>query len=74
MYLPSPLPQDGFGYVIIAFLLSFLLVLGLRRYDKKRQETTGEILPVFWLGLGAILLLPGLIYFLLGKPASLGNT
>lgn len=68
MYLPSPLPQDGFGYVIIAFLFSFLLVLGLRRYDKKRQETTGEILPVFWLGLGAILLLPGLIYFLLGSP------
>lgn len=68
MYLPSPLPQDGFGYVIIAFLLSFLLILGLRRYDKKRQETTGEILPVFWLGLGAILLLPGLIYFLSGSP------
>ena len=68
MYLPSPLPQDGFGYVIIAFLLSFLLVLGLRRYDKKRQEITGEILPVFWLGLSAILLLPGLIYFLLGSP------
>ena len=68
MYLPSPLPQDGFGYVIIAFLFSFLLVLGLRRYDKKRQETTGEILPVFWLGLGAILLLPGLVYFLLGSP------
>ena len=68
MYLPSPLPQDGFGYVIIAFLFSFLLVLGLRRYDKKRQETTGEILPVFWLGLSAILLLPGLIYFLLGSP------
>ena len=68
MYLPSPLPQDGFGYVIITFLVSFLLILGLRRYDKKRQETTGEILPVFWLGLGAILLLPGLIYFLLGSP------
>ena len=68
MYLPSPLPQDGFGYVIIAFLFSFLLVLGLRRYDKKRQETTGKILPVFWLGLGAILLLPGIIYFLLGSP------
>ena len=68
MYLPSPLPQDGFGYVIIACLLSLLFVLGLRRYDKKRQETTGEILPVFWLGLGAILLLPGLVYFLLGSP------
>ena len=23
MYLPSPLPQDGFGYVMIGFLLSF---------------------------------------------------
>ena len=68
MYLPSPLPQDGFGYVMIGFLLSFLLILGLRRYDKKRQGRTGETLPVFSLGLGTIVLLPGLIYFLLGSP------
>ena len=68
MYLPSPLPQDGFGYVMVAFLLSFLLILGLRRYNKTRQERTGEILPVFWLGLGAVVLLPGLTYFLFESP------
>ena len=68
MYLPSPLPQDGFVYVMVAFILSFLLILGLRRYDKTRQERTGEILPVFWLGLGAVVLLPGLTYFLFESP------
>ena len=68
MYLPSPLPQDGFGYVMIAFLLSFLMILGVRLYDKKRQAKTGEILPVFWLGLGAVVLLPSLVYFWSGSP------
>ena len=68
MYLPAPLPQDGFGYVLIALLLGFLALLGIRRYAKKRQEKSGEMLPVFWIGLVTIFLLPSLAYFLLGSP------
>ena len=68
MYLPAPLPQDGFAYVLIALLLSALIILGVRRYSSKRQEKTGKILPVFWFGLGTIVLLPGLVYFSLGDP------
>lgn len=68
MYLPAPVPQNGFGYVLAALLISFLIISGIRRYSSKRQEKTGEVLPIFWLGLGVLVLLPSLVYFLLGGP------
>ena len=37
MYLPAPLPQDGFGFVLSSMLLSICLVIGVRRYALRRQ-------------------------------------
>jgi general L-amino acid transport system permease protein len=68
MYLPAPKPEDGFGLVLIALAVSVLLILGLRRYARQKQEKTGQILPVFWLSFGVLMCLPGLVYFALGSP------
>ena len=68
MYLPAPLPQDGFGFVFSAILLSICLVIGVRLYALRRQERTGEILPVFWIGLGLFVIVPSLAYLMKGSP------
>ena len=68
MYLPAPLPQDGFVFVLSAILLSIFLAIGVRRYALRRQERTGEILPVFWIGLGLIVIVPSLAYLMKGSP------
>lgn len=39
MYLPAPLPQDGFGFVLSAILLSICLVIGVRLYAPKKSCT-----------------------------------
>ena len=68
MYLPAPIPQDGFGFVLVAVLLCACLSIVVRRYAQKRQESTGEILPVFWISLGLVLIVPGAVYFITGSP------
>ena len=68
MYLPAPIPQDGFGFVLAAILLCACLSIVVRRYALKRQESTGEILPVFWISLGLVLIVPSVVYFITGSP------
>ena len=68
MYLPFPKPEEGFGAVLIAIVASVLIVLGIRRYAKRKQERTGQILPVSWISVGVLLCLPSMIYFIMGSP------
>jgi len=61
-FVPRPIFEDGSIYFVAAFLLSVVAVIIFRRWAKARQEATGEILPVFWIGLG-MLVLPALVVF-----------
>jgi len=71
IYTPAPVFGDGSLIVVIAFLLSIVGIFFFRRYAKARQEATGDILPVFWISLG-ILVVPSLIlFFILGRPITL---
>ncbi len=70
VYLPSPIFQQGFGWVAGAFILAILATIILKRWAGKRQEETGEQFPVFWTATGLILLLPMVAYFATGRPLS----
>ena len=63
LYLPAPLPQEGFVYSVIAFALAILLTFGVSRYAKRVQAQTGKITPVFLIGTALIIVIP-LITFL----------
>ncbi|UBO76058.1 amino acid ABC transporter permease [Aeromonas rivuli] len=67
-YLPKPLFEEGFGYVIGALLLALVLSWGVRRWAKRRQELTGKIFPVWLSTLGLIILLPLATFWLVGSP------
>ncbi len=68
VFAPQPLPQDGFGFVIGAFVLAIVGCFIFKRWAKKRQDETGKYLPVFLISLGAIIGLPLLVYLLMGAP------
>lgn len=68
IFLPQPLPQDGFGWVWIAFFVAIIGSIFFKRYAKKVLDTTGKQLPVLWTSLGLIVLLPTIVYFLVGQP------
>ena len=71
MYLPKPVPEDGFGIVLIAFLAAIAAVFVIARWARRRQEATGQQFPVFWVGLGLLVGLPMAVFLLGGSPMHL---
>lgn len=71
VFVPKPLWGEGSGVVIAVFLLSLAAIFVLRRFARKRQEQTGQQLPVFRLSL-ALFFVPALLaFFVMGRPITL---
>ncbi len=68
LYLPQPVPLEGFGWVWIALFAGIAFAIFFKGYAKRVLDTTGKQLPVFLVGLGVIILLPVLAYFIMGQP------
>lgn len=68
VFSPMPLPQDGFNWVIAAFVIAIAGSFIFARWARKHQEKTGQHLPVFFISLGAIIGLPIIVYLLAGAP------
>ncbi|NBT42113.1 MAG: amino acid ABC transporter permease, partial [Alphaproteobacteria bacterium] len=70
LYLPAPVPEQGFGVVFLALLFSVPLVFFLRLWAKRKQEQTGQFIPIFWLSAAILILIPTVAYFVMGSPLS----
>ena len=68
LYLPAPVPQDGAGFVLAAFIVAIVTLFGLRYWAHRRQRETGRQFPLFWVGSGLIIGLPLLAILLTGVP------
>ncbi len=68
IWMPKPLPQEGFNTVIIAVLVGIVLAFLVNNWAKKRQAKTGQQFPVISASLGLIVGLPFVIYLVLGSP------
>ncbi|MCR8913939.1 amino acid ABC transporter permease [Marinobacter panjinensis] len=68
LYLPEPMPQEGFGLVWSAIIVAIVAVIGLRTWAKKRQLATGQIFPTFKVGVAILLALPVVAYLAAGTP------
>jgi len=68
LYLPEPMTESGFGAVWMAMLVSIAVIVGLVKYEKKRQLATGHTFPLFFPSVGILIGLPLLIYFITGSP------
>ncbi len=70
-YIPSPTWGEGSFILAIIFIASIAAVFMFRRWAAARQAATGEILPVFWISIGILLLPTFIFFFLLGRPIGL---
>jgi general L-amino acid transport system permease protein len=68
LFTPKPIPEDGFGFVVAAFVIAVIGAIVVARWARKRQEATGEQFPAFLTGLGLIVALPVLAAFVTGLP------
>ena len=69
--LPAPVAEPAAWAILIALAIAIAAAIGFGRYAKRVQEATGKIYPVISIGLGLIVVLPVLTYFLSGQPISL---
>jgi general L-amino acid transport system permease protein len=68
LFLPKPIPEDGFGIVVIAFVIAVVGAFALARWARRRQEVSGQQFPSGWVGFALVLGLPLLAYWLSGAP------
>ena len=70
IYSPRPVFENGFSYVFIAFILALISSCIIRKWAKKRQDETGKQFPVLSSAFGLIIILPLLLFFIIGSPMS----
>ena len=71
VYIPKPVWGDNSALLVGVFILSVIGIFVFRNYARKRQEATGDILPVFWVS-AALFFIPSILaYYILGRPVSL---
>ena len=63
IFIPSPVWGDGAMLLVLTFVASLVAIFLFRRFAHKRQEATGEILPVLWVSLG-LFIVPTLLVYL----------
>jgi general L-amino acid transport system permease protein len=68
IYAPRPVPQDDFGFVLIAFLIGVAGAVWVSRWARRHQEATGRQFPAFWTGAALVLGLPMLVSLVVGQP------
>lgn len=69
-FIPSPVFEDGFGYVLLALLSAITAVIAFVIWERKNQDETGENYPVFSISAAIIIGLPLLTFFISGYPLS----
>ena len=69
-FMPKPDPDPLFWIVLGFFVVGIIFSFIFRRWAKRIQDTTGKIYPVFWISLFAILVVPFLVFFVLGMPVN----
>ena len=69
-YWPSPVLEDGFGYVWFAVLTAIAVVIAFVIWERKNQDKTGEKYPSFTISVAIIIILPLLTFLISGSPMS----
>ena len=68
-----PQAHPAHKYMILALLVGCVVVYLLRRWARKRQEQTGQLFPVFRVGLSIIIGLPLITWVAFGAPMEMNT-
>jgi len=71
MVFAVPQSHPAYKYIALAFLSGCVLAYLLRKWARKRQETTGKPFPVFRVCLGILIGLPVITWYLTGAPTAM---
>ncbi|MCX8773606.1 amino acid ABC transporter permease [Vibrio parahaemolyticus] len=71
LYFPAPVFNEGSGVVIAAFVIGLIATISISIWARNKQRLTGQQTPMGRIGLGLLVGLPLLVYFVSGIPISL---
>ncbi|HIF88230.1 MAG TPA: amino acid ABC transporter permease [Candidatus Thioglobus sp.] len=71
IYVPEPVSEPGFVWVLIAFVLGIVLTVFMRRHFRQKHDKTGVHTNTLGYTAGLIFGLPLVVFFLLGSPMHL---
>jgi len=66
LFVPKPLPDEQFNFVLIAFVVAIVLAIVVRTWAKRRLEQTGQRFPVTLAVVGILIGLPAVVWFVAG--------
>ena len=66
-----PASNPAHKYMLLALIVGIIATYLFRRWAKKRQETTGKILPVFRISLAVVIGLPLIVWLAFGAPTKM---
>jgi general L-amino acid transport system permease protein len=70
LIFPEPQFAPAAVAIPIVAAIAFVLAIGLAIFARRRQASTGQALPVVWIGAGLVLGLPILAYLAAGQPVT----
>jgi general L-amino acid transport system permease protein len=68
LYIARPIPQSGFGWVELVFLIGIVASFAFYYWARRRQMATGQQAPVLWVTLGLVIGLPLVVAAIAGFP------
>jgi len=68
--VPQPSFHEGSWLFLVAIIVAIVAIIVLRRWARRRQESTGRYFPVFWPAVGLLLGLPFLALLVTGFPVT----
>ncbi|EPE5296970.1 amino acid ABC transporter permease [Vibrio parahaemolyticus] len=71
LYFPAPVFNEDSGVVIAAFVIGLIATISISIWARNKQRLTGQQTPMGRIGLGLLVGLPLLVYFVSGMPISL---
>ncbi|WP_428095612.1 amino acid ABC transporter permease [Candidatus Thioglobus sp.] len=68
IYMPKPIVEDGFIWLVVALVVGIVLKILVKRHFNKKHEKTGIETNTLVYSFGLIVALPTAVYFMLGAP------
>ena len=69
-YVPEPIAEVGISVLYLAIVAAIVFAVFFTRYAKKLQSETGKQLPVLWVNLAFLALVPFVAFIASGSPVS----
>jgi general L-amino acid transport system permease protein len=73
LYIPRPVPETGFNYILIFFIISIICIYLLNSYAKRKQQISGKQIKIFIPSIFIVITPIILISFLYNFPLTFQN-